>query len=785
MNGGPPERLGLVDRIAVAITGAIRLVAALAVGLVIVPPVVVAVAATTLLNAPLPGGDLPEARPQPSAIPSVVFDRNGDQIATFRGFDRTVEVAAEEIPQVVIDAVVAIEDQRFWEHDGVDVEGIARAARINLELGEVAQGGSTITQQYVKNVYLSQDQTIERKVEEALLAIELEETMSKDEILFRYLTSSYFGDGAYGIGAAAKVYFDKPVSDLDVSEAATLAGLLQAPTRLSPRNDLDAAERRRRLVLQAMADQGYLTTDDFEREYRRRLWSLDDEDELPGGPVTLIAARPPKGATDHPFFVSWVEQEMIERFGPNLVYRGGLTIETTIDPRLQAMAESAVADRLEGTEYPIEMSLVSLEPDTGHVVAMVGGRDHDASQVNLAIGGSTGFQPGSSFKPIVLAAAFEAGTGPDTIYPAPARWTVPDCTSQTDCTIANYDFADRGDITLREAMVDSVNTVFAQLVLDVNVEDTVALARRLGLERLDPDRSYGASLALGAAETSPLEMASAYGTFANRGIRVAPSGILRVIDADGNVIIDNRNPAGERVLDQVVADNVTDVLVDVVERGTGTRAQLDRPVAGKTGTATSYRAAWFAGYTPSLSTAVWMGHADRLAPLRDINGFGAVTGGSHPTIAWRTFMAGALAGTPVVPFPVPLEIVPLADTAEELVELAAAAEETRIGNRRRTSSIVADCGGPCRRHASPAVPWVPPPEQPPPTTTPTTVPPTGGDSTTVPSPTTPTTAPPGSSPTTPSMSPTTATSSSTTSSSTPPTTAGQTADALVPLPRRP
>ncbi len=708
----------VADRWAIRVSAALRVAVGIVIAAIVVPPVMLAAAAGTLLYAPLPAGELPEERPMVSAVPSIVLDADGQQIATFRGFDRTVEVTPSAIPDVVNDAVIAIEDQRFWEHNGVDVEGIGRAARTNLELGEVAQGGSTITQQYVKNVYLSREQTLERKVEEALLAIELEKQMPKEEILFGYLTTSYFGEGAYGIGAAAMVYFDKDVTDLDVSEAATLAGLVQAPTRLSPRNDLDGAERRRRLVLQAMADQGYLARDELDRELARRLW-FAESDERPGGPVTVLAPRPANGATDHQFFVDWVEQDLLERFGPDLVYQGGLTVETTIDPDLQAEAEQAVAKRLENTEYPVEMSLVSLVPETGHVLAMVGGRDYQFSQVNLATGGSTGFQPGSSFKPIVLAAAFNLGTGPETTYPAPAQWRAPNC-SGDQCTISNYDYADRGEITLRSAMAASVNTVFAQLVMDVTIEDTVELARRLGLERMDPDGQYGASLSLGAAESSPLEMASAYGTFANHGVRQEPTGIARVIDADGNVLVDNRNRTGIPVLDPAVADNVTDVLVDVVENGTGKRARLDRPVAGKTGTAQAYRAAWFVGYTPQLATAVWMGHADRLESLRGINGVSAVTGGSHPAIAWRDVMAAAHEGLEPIPFAEPAALVPLAQTAEE-VEVIRPKEETIIRSPRPTTALADDCGGqPCWQQDSYERPVVPRPEQP---TTTTTAPP--------------------------------------------------------------
>lgn len=668
---------------------ALRVVVAIAISAVIVPPVAAGVAGLTLLRAPLPG-DLPDQRPQIEAMPSMVFDRYGNQIATFRGFDRTVPIEMSDVPDIVNMAVVAIEDQRFYEHNGVDLEGVARAARTNLELGGIFQGGSTITQQYIKNTYLTSDRTFERKFREALLATELEEQLTKDEILFGYLESSYFGAGAYGIGAAAEVYFAKPVNELDISEAATLAGVLQAPTRLSPRVDVDAAEARRRVVLQAMLDQGIITLEEHAREAPRTLWN--GLDERPSRTVTLIGPPPPNGATDHQYFVDWIEAQLVEELGPDLLYRGGLRIQTTIDPALQRSAERAVAARLANTEYPVEMSLVSVDPTTGQVVAMVGGRDYDNSQVNLATGGSTGFQPGSAFKPIVLAEAFSQGIGPDTVYPAPAEWVVPGCTG-TQCTLSNYDVADRGDISLREATRASVNTVFAELITDVSVERTVAMARALGLERLDPDGNYGPSLALGAGETSTLEMASAYGTFANRGVRMSPIGVLRVIDRNGNVLVDRTVRGGVQVLDQVVADNVTDVLVDVVTEGTGRRAAVSgHPIAGKTGTGQEYRAAWFVGYTPSLATAVWMGHADGLAPLRDINGIARVTGGSHPAIAFSDFMTAALATTEPQAFPVPAELSQF-ETADDFVSVT---DRTAAGVQTNGREVAADCGGDCR-----------------------------------------------------------------------------------------
>ena len=690
---------------------AAKVLVAAVLALVVVPPVAGAVAVATLVRGPLPVGDLPEERELLTAEPSTVVDVSGREIGLFRGFDQTVEIQMEDIPQVLKDAVVAIEDQRFWEHNGVDIEGIARAARTNLEVGGVVQGGSTITQQFVKNVYLSNERTFERKVEEALLATEVEKIMTKEEILFGYLESSFYGFGAYGIGAAAEIYFDKPVSELDVSEAATLAGVVQAPSRLSPFVDREAAEERRRLVLESMRSQGLISDEEHEREMQRRLWAPTDPS--PGGPITLLVPRAEKGAIHYPFFVDYVEAELLERLDPDQVYNGGLTIETTIDPTIQDAAVIAVRERLGDSEFPVEMASVTINPETGHVVSMVGGRDYEASQVNLATGGSTGFQPGSSFKPIVMAAAFELGLSPEVQYPAPASWTVPGC-SGSQCAVSNYDHAGRGDISLRAAMEASVNTVFAQLVLDVTIADTVELARDLGLERLDPERVYGPSLALGAAESSALEMASAYGTFANRGVRVEPTGILRVLDRDGNVLIDNRARPGERVLQEAVADNVTDVLVGVIDGGTGTRARLDRPAAGKTGTGQEYRAAWFVGYTPDYATAVWMGHADRLESLRGINGVRAVTGGSHPAIAFADIMTAAHEGLDVTPFPEPAEIVPVAETAEEVGGLLTP-EITEAGARKNPVQLSANCGGAaCDRRSTP-LPTVPPPVVPPPT----------------------------------------------------------------------
>ncbi len=697
---------------------------------IVAPPVSAAVGISTLLHAPLPGGEIPEERPQIVAEASTVLDANGEEIGLFRGFDQTVSIEPDEVPQVMKDAIVSIEDRRFYEHNGVDIEGIGRAAQANAEAGGVSQGGSTLTQQFVKNVYLSNERTVERKVREALLAVDIEKTMSKEEILFGYLESAYFGSGAYGIGGAAIVYFGVEVDELDISQAALLAGLVQAPTRLSPRNDVEAAQERRDMVLKAMKDEGYITNPEYKVEVARDIWLGEPADSPDPTNVVVVPMRP-KGASEYPYFVDWVEQELVDLLGEQAVYNEGLTIETTIRPDLQEAAKESVAKRLENTEYPVDMSIVSLDPLTGHVVAMVGGRDYKQSQVNLAVGGSLGMQPGSSFKPIVLAKAMSLGMTPETKYEAPARWRVPGCTGD-NCYLKNYSGGGGGSKTLRSATVASTNTVFTQLLVDVGIEETVELARQLGLERLNPEGTYGPSLALGAAETSPLEMASAFGTFSNRGVRVPPTGIRRVIDRDGNVIIDNSNRQGTKVLEPVVADNMTDVLQGVVTGGTGKAADIGRPVAGKTGTAQSYRAAWFVGYTPELSTAVWMGHADTPDSLRNVNGVGAVTGGSHPARAFADYMARAVEGTEVTEFPEPAEITPTeVEQSEKLVETLRR-KETEVGEKRSVGSLASNCDGKSCVQDDSSRPDVPrsdsPPTTRPPPTTSTTVPPSSSSS---------------------------------------------------------
>lgn len=664
-------------------------------------PAFAATAMGALLSFDLPG-TFPERNPRIESEPSEVYDAAGNRIATFREFELTVDVHPEDVPQAVEDAVIAAEDRTFFEHNGVDPEAVFRAALENYESGEIVQGGSTITQQLVKNEYLSGEQSFARKLREAILATRLERERSKDEILFEYLDTVYFGDGAYGVGAAAQSYFRKDVSELGISEAATLAAIIPAPTRYSPRADFEEAEARRLLVLDAMHETGAITDDQLVDARAQRLWFAPFGD--PQGPATVIHPEPTSETPIHPYFVDYLRRWLVARYDPELIYRGGLRIETTLDPRLQLEAAAATAASLEGTAPPLDTALVSVEPSTGFVRAMVGGRDVRQSQVNLALGGSTGMQPGSSFKPFVLAAAFEHGHDPNDVYPAPSTYVLPGC--EGECTVGNYEGSSRGSQTLRAATQSSTNTVYAQLVGDVGTPAVADLANRAGVSSIRPDGWYGPSLALGAYEVSPLEMAAGYATLANHGERVPTTPVARILDDDGQVLLDRATaPAGEQVIDVAIADTVTDVLRGVITDGTGTRADLGRPAAGKTGTAQAYRAAWFVGYTPQLATSVWMGYTDAPRSLYGINGVARVTGGSIPAQTWAQFMRAAHGPWPVLDFPAPGPLPPPVETGPAAPAPAPQAPPppapappnpvTGSGAPSDRPTVPGDCGGPC------------------------------------------------------------------------------------------
>ncbi|MDQ1418634.1 MAG: penicillin-binding protein [Acidimicrobiaceae bacterium] len=656
-----------------------RVVAVMAVVSILVPVLVLDVLAATIMSVSV-SGPLPSPRPPVGTQITEVYDAAGVEIASFHQFTTNLPVAADDIPQVLKQAVVASEDRRFYEHRGIDTTSVLRALWADLSSGHYAEGASTIDQQYVRLVYGSTTRSLKRKVNEAVLAGRVDAQLSKDEILYGYLSRVYFGSGAYGVGAAADTYFRKSVHDLTLSEAALLVGILPAPTRFDPRVDAEGADSRRRVVLTKMADQGLINADQLAAAIDERV-VLADKPASPDDHVTVVyPPRPQQSA--YPWLVDYVRRYLIARYGQDLVAHGGLRVETSLDPRLQAQAEAAVGATLKGTQAPLDMAMVALDPKTGQVKAMVGGRDFTQSQVNLALGscpanpdptpadqpiciagGGSGRQPGSAFKPFTLAKAFEEGIDANKVYDGPSTYTFPvnQCRG-IGCTVHNVESGPYGMITLREATTFSVNTVFAQLVEDVGVTKTAELAHRLGLTMINADgkdpagHPYGPSLTLGAADVSPLDMAAAYGVFAARGIQFPATPVTRVVATDGTVLEDDRSRPGRRVLATSVADQVNDVLKDVVAKGTGVAADIGRPngTAGKTGTSESFSDAWFVGYTPQLVASVWMGYTNGRQPLVNIKGLPQVFGGTLPAQTWHDFMTAALADLPVEDFTAPL-----------------------------------------------------------------------------------------------------------------------------------
>ncbi len=604
-----------------------------------------------------------------NAEPSAIYDTNGTLITTLREENRST-VALDQIPRVLQDAVVAIEDMRFWEHNGVDPRSIVRAARSNADSGEVTQGGSTITQQYVKNALLSTEQTLSRKIEEASLAMALERSYSKELILELYLNTIYLGAGAYGVEAASQAYFGVPVRSVNLAQAAMLAGTIQSPSRLNPREHPEAAKTRRDTVLKAMLDQGLITRDNY--------------DEAVAAPITLAEVRPLPEQQPYPaaHFVDEVKDWLIrksdvlgktpEERRENLL-RGGLQISTTVDLSLQAQAEESIKAVLPGQgsdpKAP-DAALVSIDPKTGFVRAMVGGYDyfgtHSYRQLNLADG--SGRSTGSAFKPIVFAAALEAGVSPTKVFssPASARFR----SNGTPWNVKGG--GGLGAATMHDCIVASSNTCFANIILDKNVgaEKSEDMAKRLGVVSTKLDRTP--AMVLGPNNTTVVDMAGVYATFANDGIRVPPVYVTKITGPNGAVIYQHAH-SQKKAIEPEVARQVTAALEGVITGGTGTSAAIGRPAAGKTGSAQNNTDAWFCGFTPQLATAVWVGFAEtrpdrsgvkRLVSMTPPRTRITVFGGTYPAKIWSTFMKQAMEGiwpTPLInpaTAPIPTTTVP-------------------------------------------------------------------------------------------------------------------------------
>ncbi|HET6780792.1 MAG TPA: penicillin-binding protein 1A [bacterium] len=550
-----------------------------------------------------------------------IYAATGELIASVYRENRDY-VTLEQIPLVMQQAVIAIEDERFYQHSGIDLQAIARAAWRNLQARELREGGSTITQQLARSVFLTSERTLKRKVAEALLAIEIERRLSKREILERYLNQVYFGQGAYGIEMAAQVYFSKPASELGLGESAMLAGLVRAPSRYSPYRNLELARYHQRLVLRRMVQLGYIT--------RERAYEAGARQ-----PITLARQRN-VGLTSirAPYFVSYILPHLLERYGEEQVYRGGLQVYTTLDPSMQSAADRAVRDGLEEAHNArlnvSQAAVVAIDARSGYIRAMIGGSDWTQTQFNRAYQARR--QPGSAFKPFIYTTAIEAGWRPwKMLLDAPVSYW----SGAGYWRPKNYDKKFRGPVTLRRALEQSINVPAVRTMRKLGPERVITVARRMGIQSpLEPNLS----LALGSSDVTVLEMASAYATLANMGIYSEPIAIRQVVDQQGKVLEQN-GPRRQPALEVEVAYRMIDIMKGVITHGTGRAARIGRPAAGKTGTSDDHRNAWFIGFTPHISTAVWVGNDDN-SPMRK------VVGGTVPARIWAAFMRTAVAAMP-------------------------------------------------------------------------------------------------------------------------------------------
>jgi penicillin-binding protein 1A len=575
---------------------------------------------------------------------SRIFDENDELITEFH-VERRIFVPLAQVPKALKDAVIATEDARFYSHWGVDPMGVARAVYQNFRHGRIVEGGSTITQQLAKVLFLTPDKSLDRKLKEAVLAVELERRYSKDRLLEMYLNQIYFGHGAFGVEAASRTFFGKAVKELSMPAAALLAGLPKAPSTYSPFDHPDAAKRRRAIVLTRMVDVGVLK----EAEAK----------SLAAAKLELVP--PERRRTTGQYYLEYVQQALESAYGADLVFKGGLQVYTTLSPTMQLKAEQSLREGLRAletrrlkasekagaapaTERP-EGALLSLDPQTGHIKAMVGGYDFLKSEFNRATQARR--QPGSAFKPFVYIAALESGLTPATVVEDfPVEF--PGGPNGKPWKPENYDRKFRGPVTLQQALEESINVAAVRVQERIGLRRTIDIARRLGVES---PLGENMSLALGTSELSLLELTSAYGALANRGSWIRPTVIRYVLDAQGKLLEENI-PEARQVLSPELAYVATHMLRGTIERGTGVAAKaLGRPAAAKTGTTNDYSNAWFIGFTPQLATGVWVGY-DRPRSLGKDE-----TGSRVAVPIWTTFMASALAGQPAEDFPIPERVV--------------------------------------------------------------------------------------------------------------------------------
>jgi penicillin-binding protein 1A len=558
---------------------------------------------------------------------SIIVSSDGTRLGLLGASGLRQPVALHRISPVMRKAIIAVEDRRFYENNGIDYIGIVRALRSDVSAGALEQGGSTIEQQLVRNLYLSPQQTISRKLTEACLAVQLDRRWSKDRILETYLNDIYFGQQAYGIEAAAHAYFGVHAKDLTLEQAALLAGLPQAPSAYDPLNRPDAAKARRGEVLKAMLDNGDISP----ARYRRAVHS----------PLGLNPQRV-RGLAGESYLTDFITNQLVNEYGAERVRRGGLRIYTTLDAKMQTQATHAILGTLDRKNDPAG-AIVSIDPKTGQIRAMAIAQTGKRISYDLPVDGQR--QAGSTFKMFVLTHAVEREINPYSTKYLSAPFVGPN-----NWHVHTFENTYSGRIPLTQATLLSDNTVYARLTLDVGPKPVADLAERMGIQsKLKPVPS----IVLGVNAVSPLDLASAYATLADGGVYHDPSILTKVVFPDGHTAQASKS-RGKRVVDEKVAGVVTRVLEANVRAGTGTAAALPgRPVAGKTGTTDSFADAWFAGWVPQLTTVTWVGYPTKEKPMKGVHGIAGVTGGTLPAQIWHTFMASALQGQPVEQFASP------------------------------------------------------------------------------------------------------------------------------------
>ena len=603
-------------------TGHVRSRLLLAFGLVVAACGLVALSAVGwVISVAATAPDIDELKPIDKGSSSIIYAADGSRLGYVQSESVRTPIEWDDMPLAMRQATVAIEDRRFYEHSGVDFEGIVRAGVKNITSGKTVQGGSTITQQLVRALYIKDPKRdFKRKIREAKMADELESKRSKQWILHQYLNSVPYGTvngrTAIGIEAAAQTYYGKRAKQLTLSQSAMLAGLPQAPSQYNPLLNPEAARSRRNEVLEAMRDAGYVTPSDALRAMEAPL-RLD--------PGTRYTKR------REPYFFDYVQDELIERYGASVYRKGGLKVYTTIDPDSQEQAREAIKGQLPYSDDP-SSAIVSIDPETGYIRTMASSGRYDERSYNLAAQGRR--QPGSAFKTFVLTEAILQGANPSstTYVSKPLNLNVP---GFGIWEVQTYDETYGGSMNLVEATLKSDNSVYAQLDVDLGPEEVAETAKMLGIKtKLDGIPSEGlGGLRLGV---SPLEMANAYATLAAGGVRSEPQAIRKVVFPDGKVD-EIGKPKRKRVMTDGQAYEVTKILQMNVQSGTGTRANIGCAAAGKTGTTDDFKDAWFVGYTPDLSTAVWVGYPDKAVEMRSVHGI-SVAGGTFPAAIWGDFM---------------------------------------------------------------------------------------------------------------------------------------------------